>query len=156
MPVTATMHRPPRLLMADVRAFMRDYPHKNILLDDVEFEQSDISRAMRHVVSWFNAMTPQTNLDVSSFPNEYVLLIGVVSHLLSSESFHQIRNQATYQDGDIAPIGVHDKVSQYQQLALAMREQFEQLCRGIKTQNNMEAAYGHLGSGYTSVYRTTR
>jgi hypothetical protein len=156
MPVVATMHHPPRLVMADVRAFLRDYPHKNILLDDVEFEQSDINRAMRQVVSWFNAMTPQTNLDVSCFPHEYVLLIGVASHLMSSESFHQVRNQATYQDGDVAPIGVHDKVAQYQQLGQVLRQQFEELCRGIKTQNNMEAAYSHLGSGYTSVYRTTR
>lgn len=156
MSVVATMHHPPRLMQRDIRRFLRDYPHKNILLDDVEFDQEDINAAMRLVVSKWNATTPQTHLDVGSFPNEYVLLIGAVAYLMSSESFHQVRNQATYQDGDVAPIGVHDKVAQYQQIGQVMRQEFEELVRGMKTQNNMEAMYMHLGSGYTGVYRTTR
>lgn len=156
MPVVATMHHPPRLLLKDVRRFLRDYPHKNILLDSVEFEQEDINAAMRLVVSKFNATTPQTTFDVGCFPHEYVLLIGTVSYLMCSESTHQVRNQATYQDGDVAPIGIHDKAAQYQQIGQVMRQEFEEMVRGIKTQNNMEAMYSHLGSGYTSVYRTTR
>ena len=83
-----------------------------------------------------------------------MLLIGTVRFLLQSESFLQIRNQATYQDGDIAPIGIDDKQAAYAQLAQVLREsEWDELVRGIKTQNNMEGAYNSLGSGYRNVTR---
>jgi hypothetical protein len=133
--------------------FMRDYANKNILIDDVQFTDTELNNAIEMAVSAFNAVTPQSMYSAMSFPHKYVLLLGTTRFLLSSESILQLRNQATYQDGDIAPIGIDDKQAAYAQLAQQLKAEWDELTRGIKTQNNMESAYNQLGSGYRNVSR---
>ncbi len=138
-----------------IRMFLRDRADKNILLDDVQFTDEELNLATEMAVSAFNTVTPQTNLTPSSFPTHlrYLLLIGTARFLLMSESFLQARNQATVQDGDISPIGIDDKAALYSQMAQALKAEWDELTRGVKTQNNMESAYGTLGSGYRNVTR---
>lgn len=135
--------------------FMRDRADKNILLDDVQFTPNELDLAMEMTVSAYNGVTPQTNLTPSTFPTHlrYLLMIGTVRFLLMSESFMQVRNQATVQDGDISPIGIDDKAALYSQMAAQLKAEWDEQVRGIKTQNNMESAYGTLGSGYRNVTR---
>lgn len=155
MPVVATPTTPFVVTKDQVRMFLRDKADKNILLDDVQFTDDELNLAMEMCVSAFNAVTPQSRFTPSSFPDHlrYVLLIGTARFLLMSESFVQVRNQATYQDGDIAPIGIDDKAALYSQMAQSLKAEWDELVRGIKTQNNMESAYGTLGSGYRNVSR---
>lgn len=153
MPVVGTPTTPTVVSKDQVRMFMRDRAPKNILLDDVQFTDDELNLALEMAVGAYNAVTPQTNLTPSTFPNKYVLLIGTVRFLLMSESFLQVRNQATVQDGDIAPIGIDDKAALYSQMAQGLKAEWDELVRGIKTQNNMEAAYDGLGSGYVNVSR---
>ncbi len=155
MPVVGTPTTPTIVSKDQVRMFMRDRAPKNILLDDVQFTDAELNLALEMAVSAYNAVTPQTNLTPSTFPTHlrYVLLIGVVRFLLMSESFLQVRNQATVQDGDISPIGIDDKAALYAQMAQQLKGEWDELVRGIKTQNNMESAYGTMGSGYVNVTR---
>lgn len=155
MPVVATPATPIIVSVDQIRRFMRDYPNRNILLDDVEFSQEDINQGVEMVTSNYNAITPQTSLIPVSWPKhlQYVLLLGVTAYLLKSAAILQLRNQATYQDGDIAPIGIDDKYSLYMQLAQALKGEWDELVRQIKTQNNLESAYGYLSSGYRNVSR---
>ena len=155
MPVVATPATPIIVSVDQIRRFMRDYPNKNILLDDVEFSQDDVNQGLEMVTSNYNAITPQTSYLPASWPShlQYVVLLGVASYLLKSAAILQLRNQATYQDGDIAPIGIDDKYQQYMQLAQAFKSEWDELVRQIKTQNNLEAAYGWLSSGYRNVSR---
>jgi len=138
--------------------FMRDRAENNILLDQVQFTDAELNNALEMCVSAFNAVTPQTNLTPMSFPQhlKYVLLIGTTRFLLMSESFMQARNQATVQDGDVSPIGIDDKAALYSQLAKGLKEEWDELVRGVKTQQNMESAYGTLGSGYRYTSRFNR
>lgn len=158
MPVVATPTRPTVVSRDQVRMFMRDRADKNILLDDVQFTDDELDLATEMAVSNFNAVTPQTSLTPQSFPQHlrWLLLIGTVRYLLMSESFAQIRNQATVQDGDIAPIGIDDKAAMYSQMAQSLKAEWDELVRGVKTQNNMEGAYATLGSGYRNVSRFNR
>jgi hypothetical protein len=80
-------------------------------------------------------------------------LIGTTRFLLMSESFAQLRGQLTVQQGNISPVGISDKAMQYSQLSQQLREEWDALARGVKTQNNMEGAYAILDSGYTNVSR---
>jgi len=59
--------------------------------------------------------------------------------------------QRADRDGDIAPIGIDDKQAAYAQLAQVLKAEWDELVRGVKTQNNMEGAYDALGSGYRFV-----
>ena len=136
-----------------VRRFIRDYASKNVLLDNVEFDQDDLDQAIEMVTSRYNALLPQSRMVSSQWPDHmrYPLLLGVSGYLIRSAAILQLRNQATYQDGDIAPIGVDDKFPLYMQLAQYLEDQATQLFMQVKTQNNLEGMYGSLGSGYAAI-----
>lgn len=155
MPIVATPTTPTVVTKDQVRMFMRDYANNNILLDDVQFTDVELNNALEMTASAFNAITPQTNLTPQTFPPhlKYLLLIGTTRFLLMSESFMQARNQATVQDGDIAPIGISDKAQLYSTMSKTLKEEWDELSRGVKTQNNMESAYATLGSGYRNTSR---
>lgn len=158
MPVVGSPTTPTVVSKDQVRMFMRDRADKNILLDDVQFTDDELNLALEMAVSAFNCVTPQTMLTPSSFPTHlrYLLLLGTTRFLLMSESFMQVRNQATVQDGDIAPIGIDDKAALYSQMADQLKREWDELVRGVKTQNNMEGGYATLGSGYRNVARFTK
>lgn len=136
------------LTSGDVREFLRDYGEYNILLDNVEFTEDEIEKAMSFAVDRYNLLTPVTTITEDTFPNRWLLLIGTCIHLLQSAAFLQLRNQATYNDGDVERIGIDDKFALYQQLAGALSADWNQYAQKIKQQNNMEGAYGSLSSGY--------
>lgn len=158
MPVVGTPTTPTIISKDQVRMFMRDRADRNILLDDVQFNDDELNLALEMAASAFNAVTPQSSLTPQSWPLnlQYVLLIGTTRFLLMSESFLQVRNQATVQDGDISPIGIDDKTALYSQLAQSLKSEWDELVRGIKTQLNMEGSYNTLGSGYINVSRFNR
>jgi hypothetical protein len=155
MPVVATPATPVILTVDQVRRFMRDRPDYNLLFERVEYTQDDINQGIEMVTSKYNAITPQTNLLAQSWPThlQYVLLLGTAAYLIKSTAFLQLRNQATYQDGDIAPIGIDDKYPLYIQFAQVLDAEWNQLVQAIKIQNNLESAYGTLSSGYVNVSR---
>lgn len=139
------------LTLGRVTRFLRDYPSYNILLDDVQFSEEDVNQAMYFATQKYNAITPVTGYTVSNFPNDYVLLVGTCCLLMRSEAFLQIRNQLTYNDGDVAPIGVDDKMAAYLRLKDDLDAEWTALSRAMKAQQNMEQAYGSLKSGYAYI-----
>jgi hypothetical protein len=155
MPIVATPTTPVIVSKDQIRMFIRDYANKNILIDDVQFNDAELNLALEMAVSDYNSVTPQTMLTPSSFPQhlKYLLMVGTARFLMMSESFLQIRNQSTYQDGEISPIGLDDKMAQYAQLAQQLKAEWDDRVRQVKTQNNMEAAYNSVGSGYKSTSR---
>jgi len=155
MPVVGTPTYPVPVSKDQVRMFLRDRADWNILLDEVQFSDDELNAAMEMATSMFNGLTPQSYLSPSSWPThlKWLLLLGTCRYLMLSESFLQIRNQSTYQDGDIAPIGLDDKQAAYAQLAQLLKAEWDEQARGIKAQNNMEGAYESLSSGYRNVTR---
>ena len=140
------------LSSGDIRQFLRDYGEYNILLDNVEFSEEDINAAVRFTVARYNLLTPITTITEDGFPNEWLLLIGVCSHLMHSEAFLQLRNQATYQDGDVERIGIDDKFA----LSDSLANDWTTHAQKLKQQQNMEDCYGSLSSGYRWLRSGTR
>jgi hypothetical protein len=141
--------------------FMRDQPEYNILLDDIEFSDPDIVRAMKLTVAKWNAHPPIIgNITSPDQLNEWVLLCGVCCLLLKSEGLRQKRNQLQTQDGNIAPVGLDEKESLYLKWSMVFCEEFERLCREAKIQQNMESIITGTGnclrSGYYYIGRWTR
>ena len=139
------------LTLGQVTRFLRDQPTYNILLEDVQFSEEDVNDAIHFATEQYNAMTPVTQYTKDNFPNDYVLLIGTAAHLMRSEGFLQIRNQLTYNDGDVSPIGVDDKFAAYNGLREALAAEWQNTARMMKTQMNMEQGYGSLSSGYAGI-----
>jgi hypothetical protein len=159
MPVPATPAPPQTLTRFHVRVAMRDFAGQifntgivNVLLDNVEFSDDEIDNALVFATHRYNALTPISNV-TQDLINPYVLYLGAVAFLLRAESYRQVRNQATLQDGNVAPIGIDDKALLYSQLADKASEEFLMMAKSIKIQLNMQAAYGGFGSGYRNVAR---
>lgn len=160
MPVIGTPTTPLIITEDKIRMFLRDYAlgqlpggQGNIILDSVQFTPEELTNATNFAVSAFNALTPIGSYTAENFPNDYLLLIGTARFLLMSESFHQLRNQAEVQDGDIAPSGIYSKAQAYIALSRELQNEWNYLSRQIKNQQNMEAGYGSVGSGYAYVGR---
>jgi len=132
----------------EVSEFLRDFPEYNILLDNVQFTEDEINSAIRFTIERYNALTPVTQYTSDNFPNKWILLIGTCAHLMHSEIFLQLRNQATYRDGDIENIGIDDKAALYQALVDRLDNLWNSHAQKIKQQINLESAYGYLSSGY--------
>lgn len=159
MPVSATPTTPLLFTSDDLRMFMRDVPGtvpgtgvENIMFDLPEFSDNDIARAIKFTVARYNLITPITNTYADGI-NIWLMLLGTSEFLLRSEAFRQLRNQLTYGDGDVAPIGLDDKSDAYQAMADKLKAEFEEKAKAFKISQNAEAAYGSLGSGYRSVSR---
>lgn len=135
-----------------VSTFLRDFPDYNILLGDVQFTEEDINDAIKFAIDEFNALAPITNYTHENFPNDWLLLLGTAAHLLKSEAFLQLRNMATYADGDVQNIGVDDKGPAYMNFAQALRDEWIANAQRFKQQLNMENGYGWLSSGYRYIY----
>ncbi len=136
------------LTSGDVTQFLRDYADVNILLDNVQFTEDEINRAMELVLSRYNLLPPMTTYTVDTFPNEWLFLIGVSSHLMHSEAFLQLRNQADYQDGDVQNPGIDNKFALYKQLSDSLAADWNNNAQKLKQQINMESCYDSLSSGY--------
>lgn len=161
MPVIGTPTRTRLVTREDVRLWLRDFPPGyvpgtgvlNTLLDGVEFSDADVDARLRMSVDRYNTITPVTQLSEDLVPR-VLLLYGAAAHLLASESWRQLRNQATAQAEGVVPTGVDDKHALYRGAADALLQQFDLLARPIKTQRNMESMYGGFGSGYAWVSST--
>ncbi len=137
MSVTATPVSKSNSQVDSLRLFMRDYFDKNPLHDDVEFTDEELSVALEQTVLHANIIGRPTNYTVDTFPNKYVLNIGAVAHLQKSEALRQLRNQASFQDGNIQGVGIDDKSSGYLQLAQMMQQEFTQHIQNIKVTSNL-------------------
>jgi hypothetical protein len=129
----------------EVREFLRDFPDKNPLVDGVEFSDAEAEKAIKRTISMANVVARPTSYTVSSFPNDYVLLMGVCSYLLKSEATRQLRNEAMYQDGNIQPVGLDNKQQAYAALAAQFNQEFIQMLTAIKIQENLNS-FGSMSS----------
>lgn len=136
----------------DVRMFMRDYAGNNKLLDTVQFGPAEIGKALSFAIDEWNVITPITAQDEQTIPKS-ILLMGTAAWLMQSESFLQLRNQATYQDGNVQNVGIDDKHLLYLQLSRGLKEEWKTTAREYKKQKNAEACYGQVGSGYRYTNR---
>lgn len=139
-------------VVACIRMFLRDYATNNILLDDVQFKDKEVRRAIRLVESEFNAIPPLTATDWRQIP-EAMLFLGVGRWLMLSESFLQIRNQVSVQTDGLGVVGIDDKHNMYASQAQMLRNDFMQQAKELKVSKNLESGYGGMSSGYANVSR---
>jgi len=120
-----------------LRLFTRDYFSKNPLHDDVEFTDEELRIALEQTCLHANIIGRPTAFTVETFPNQYVLNLGAVAYLQKSEAIRQLRNQASFQDGNIQGVGIDDKSSGYLQLSQMMNQEFTQHVQNIKITSNL-------------------
>ena len=138
--------------LESVRMLMRDYAPNNLLLEDTQFKDEEIVRAIRMAVSEYNSMSPSTRITWRALPED-LLFLGVARWLTLSESFLQIRNQVAVPTDGLGVVGIDDKFQLYQSLTEQLKQEFQQRCRMLKNEMNLASGYGSLRSGYAGVSR---
>lgn len=135
----------------DIRLYAKDDAALNVLLEG-QYQSSDelIELAMRLAADDFNAVPPITTYSVENIPSDTVVLYGTLHHLANAEAERQLRNNVTYNAQGLNA-GIDDKFPQYNQLALYYKQLFEAKIKELKTQQNMEAAWGGEFSPYAGL-----
>lgn len=158
MPTQVPAATPVPLLREEVRMFLRDVPgvipgsgSENVLLDDVEFSDRELALATRLAVSRFNTMRPPIRQLVAEQIPLDILIVGVVSFLLNSESFRQLRNQSSVPDGETS-LGIDDKHQLYAGARQRIYEEFTELATNWKVMKNMAACWGGVNSGFAYLW----
>lgn len=136
---------------ADVRLYAKDDAAMNVLLQGRYQSEDDlIELALKLAVNDFNVVPPISSYAVSNFPSDTMLMYGTLHHLANGEAERQLRNQVTYNAQGLNA-GIDDKYQQYNQLALYYKQLFEAKIKEMKSQQNLEKAWGGSFSPYAGL-----
>jgi len=135
----------------DIRLHIKDSsPAENFLLDDVEFDDAEIIRAIVKPVEQWNETNPMMaahRYDTQTFPFRHFWLQAIQGYLLLFASHHYRRNRLPYSS---AGVSVDDLNKEQQYLAasdLLLKDWSTWMIRK-KGELNALAAYGIVGSDY--------
>ena len=134
-----------------VRAFMRDYPELNRLIQGEEHSDRLIMWAVVDALDEFNTSPPLTCYGLADFPSKHLLLRATVISLLESIGLLMTRNHLTFSDGGIR-VGVSDKTPLIQSWIQLFTNKYEEKKRRLKIAINIENGWG---GGVFSEYAWT-
>lgn len=129
----------------EIRAFMRDRPELNRLIEGEENSDRMILWAIIDAVDDFNATPPPLSFTFDQIPKS-ILRPGVVTRLLESVILLSIRNQLSYSDGGIN-LNL-DKSGMLMQVKQVFDASWEQKKREWKISKNIEQGYSSVSSEY--------
>jgi len=141
----------PRIDIDQVRDFLQDYPALNILKDNLEqFSDELIETVIPMVVNEAIVLKPSLKTVVHKIPS-VVWIYGIVSKLLQSESFVQIRNQITVGDNNNAGTSLFGKQNEYLQMASMFQAQFEKMIDMVAKKAWYQGLWGSVDSNALDV-----
>lgn len=135
--------------VAQVRAFMRDYPELNRLIAGEESSNRQIVWAVFDALDDYNSTPPFSGNTIRTFPSKSLLVRATVLSLLESIGLLQTRNQLSFSDGGLQ-VGVSDKTPFIQSWIQLFRNSYEEKKMRMKVAINIESAWG---GGVNSEFR---
>jgi len=143
------------ITFAEVRMVLRDTcPEQNLLLQDFEFDDSQIAAAMAMPVNEFNEKhQPKTRYTPKSFPYHYHWLRATAGYLLEMAARGYARDHLDYM---AAGVNVQDKnkASAYFSMAKDLLQEWRDFVKATKLEINIQGGFGTLRSAYG--YRGSR
>lgn len=139
------------LTIEDIFNYSKDKPELNILLEgELQSGAPLIELAIKLTISDFNSTPPVTDFYREDFPNDSILLYGVLHHLCNSEAERQLRNQINFNAQGVQA-GIDDKFQQYLTFAQYYKQLFDSKVKEYKMYLNTEQAWGDLSSPYAAI-----
>jgi hypothetical protein len=115
----------PDIDIDNIREFLQDFPSLNILKDNTEqFSDELIETTIPMVVQEAITKKPSLRSHITKIAN-VVWMYGIVSKLLQSESFLQLRNSISVADNNNPGTQLFGKESSYIQMSNMFQQQFE-------------------------------
>lgn len=139
------------ITIPEVRLILRDScPGQNILLDDFEFDDSQILACMRMPLDEFNSRwEPQTNYVGRTFPYRFQWLRATAGYLLEIAARGYARDKLPYQAGGVS-INDKDKFEIYLEMANQLILEWRDFIKERKVAMNIAGAYSSTMSGYSA------
>lgn len=133
------------------RAYIRDIPAMNALLDGVETSDTLIEFCLDLTLDDFNTSPPLIGqFTLWSHPSQSLVLIGTMLWILKSAGIQQSRNQLDYASGGIT-VATSNKTPLYQSWINILMQEYEAKKANLKKAINAEQAYGGVSSEYSQV-----
>lgn len=130
------------ITIPEVRLALGDHEIGEVsLLDEFEFEDTEIVAAVRWVVDkWNNTPPPVNTYTYYNFPYRYWWIKGAVIELLRMAARRYAKNQLAYQAGGIT-IDDQNKAGDYEGIAKRMYAEFDEWFKMEKRRQNMDRAW---------------
>ncbi len=139
----------------EIRLSIRDNdPADNLLLDDLEFDATEIAQAVLRPIQYWNEIPPPLRppMTTKTFPFKEMWLLGIQSVLFDIASHYYRRAALPYSAGGVQ-VDDKNKEKEYQMASRLLRQQFEDMVKNKKIEINMKLMCGSVGSSYTSRFR---
>ena len=128
-------------LVALTRAYIRDFPELNRLIEGHETSDRMIAFALMDTLDDWNSTPPLIEpASLESFPSFHLLIRGSIIRILESVGLLQTRNQLTYSDGQGIQVSVSDKSPQLISWINLFTNQYEQKKFRLKQALNLRGA----------------
>lgn len=123
-----------------IKEFLQDHPDRNILLDYVDqFGEDLIDMVIPMTYDYAKSMYASIS-NAHDIPDT-IIVYGVISKLMLSESFVQLRNQTSYSDSN-SSVSISDKESLYERKAAMMDQNFNMMLSNYVQSKFMQEAWG--------------
>ena len=132
-------------IISRARLYLRDYPANNIILSFTqESSDADIADAVQRTIDNWNMSPPYLgNIDITSFPNDTLLVMGTVIEVLKSSQIKYARNRLPFSDAGVS-VAFDDQTSLYNAIIQTLEPDYINVRNAFKYSQNLEAAYGIL------------
>jgi len=142
-----------QLTLMEIRIFLRDVTaQSNFTLDEVEFTDVEIMRAMEMPIEYWNETPPSVGTyKLSNFPFRYHLTFGTVAHLFRIAAHHYIREETTIRVTG-GTIDHKNKAAQYLALAQDYDGRWQAFVRRKKAELNMRQGFKYVKSPYRHLF----
>ena len=138
-----------------IREYLQDSPAFNLLLDNTEqFAEGMVNAMIELTYKEASSLVPALRGGESRIP-DVIILHGVIANLMRSEGFKELRNQLQYSDSNLNSVSVFHKQSDYENVALRMKDEFKKLLVDFATADFMNSAWGVNTSNsadYSTLY----
>jgi hypothetical protein len=138
----------------DIRLSLRDNSNAdNTLLDDVEFDSSEIAQAVLRPIQFWNEIPPPINplLTTKTYPFKEIWLLGIQAYLLETAAHNYRRNQLAYSAGGIS-VDDKNKEQAYSAASARLMQRFQDMTRAKKIEVNISLFSGSIGSPYSGLF----
>lgn len=126
-----------------IRDYLRDHKELNISLDNHEqFDDDFLDLTIQMTISEVGISHPTIN--IKDVPDS-TLIFGVISRMMLSETFKELRDQVEYQDANSA-VNLNGKESNYERKAILMKNFFTEQLNGIAARKFLHGCWGVTSS----------
>jgi len=134
-----------------IREFLQDFPNLNLLADNMEqFSDDLIDVTIPMVVQEAITKKPALRGYIQKIP-KVVWIHGIVSKLLQSEAFIQLRNEISVADNNNPGTQLYGKQGSYLQMSNMFQQQFEMMLDNLAKTLWYRGLWGHVESNSQDI-----